>query len=73
MEAILMPLNINQEIKDALLGGEGVLNKMIKLAEAVEVSNWDKVDQLTKVLGITESQVINSSVESTLWADEISA
>ncbi|MEG3753232.1 EAL and HDOD domain-containing protein [Psychromonas arctica] len=73
MEAILTPLNINQEIKDALLGKEGVLNNLVKLAEAVEISDWTKVDQLTKVLGITESQVINSSVESTLWADEISA
>ena len=73
MEAILTPLNINQEIKNALLGGEGILNKLIKLAEAVEASDWSKVDQLTKELDITESQVINSSVESTLWADEISA
>jgi len=73
MEAILTPLNINQEIKDALLGKEGVLNNLVKLAEAVEISDWTKVDQLTKIMGITESQVINSSVESTLWADEISA
>lgn len=72
MEAILTPLNINQEIKDALLGKQGDLNNLIKLAEAVEVSNWSRVDELTKVLGISETQVINCSVESTLWADELS-
>ncbi|RBW46324.1 histidine kinase [Psychromonas sp. B3M02] len=73
MAAILTPLNINQEIKDALLGKQGDLNNLIKLAAAVEVSDWKKVDELTSAMGITEEEVINASVQSTLWADEISA
>ena len=73
MSTIVDALNINQEIKDALLGEEGRLNDLIKLAEAVENSNWIKVDELSNVLNITEAQIINSFVESTLWADEISA
>ena len=72
MSVIVKPLNINQEIKDALLGEEGRLQDLIKLAEAVENSNWTKVDELSKTLNITEAEIINSSVESTLWADEIS-
>ena len=72
MSSIVKPLNINQEIKDALLGEEGRLQDLIKLAEAVENSNWRKVDELSKTLNITEAEIINSSVESTLWADEIS-
>ena len=73
MAEILKPLNINHEIKAALLGEEGRLRDIIKLAEAVENTNWACVDILCKRLNLTEAQIINSSVESTLWADEISA
>jgi len=72
MSAIVTPLNINQEIKDALLGKEGRLLDLIKLAESVENSNWAKVDELSKTLNVSETQVMNSFVESTLWADETS-
>lgn len=72
MADILKPMNINHEIKAALLGEEGRLRDIIKLAEAVENTNWSEVDQLSQRLNLTESQIINSSVESTLWADEIS-
>jgi len=73
MSDILKPLNINHEIKSALLGEEGRLRDIINLAEAVENTNWSTVDQLCLRLNLTEEQIINSSVESTLWADEISA
>jgi EAL and modified HD-GYP domain-containing signal transduction protein len=72
MSSIVAPLNINESIKSALLGGAGVLNDLIKLTESIESSNWDKVTEMTLALSLPESEVEEAFVVATLWADEVS-
>lgn len=72
MSSIVAPLNINESIKSALLGGAGVLNDLIKLTESIESLNWDKVRHFSQSLSVSEEDIDQAFVVATLWADEVS-
>ena len=72
MTSILAPLNINESIKSALLGGPGVLNDLIKLTESIEASNWEAVAQFSQSLSVPQDAIDEAFVVATLWADEVS-
>lgn len=72
ISSILEPLNVDMEIKSALLNEEGILGGVIQLAKAVENSDWHKVDELSNSLKIKEVNIMDAFVESAVWADEVS-
>ena len=73
MELIIKPLNLNSEIKSALLEKKGVLGEIMKLLNAVENSTWQDVDQLEKRLNIDETTIMTAYEESIIWADSVTA
>jgi EAL and modified HD-GYP domain-containing signal transduction protein len=73
MSSIIAPLNINDSIKSALLGGSGVLGDLIKLTESIESSDWDKVTEFSQSLSVSEADIDDAFVVATLWADEVTA
>jgi len=71
MVSVISPLNLNSDIKLALLEQKGVLGNIIKLLNVVEVSNWQHADELLEQLNIDETVIINAYAESIIWADSV--
>jgi len=71
MATIFEPLNLNEEIKSALLDGKGILADIIKLAESVEQSDWEKLEKMKGQLNIEKGNVLIAYTESIVWAGEI--
>ena len=73
MESIIKPLNLNSEIKLALLEQKGVLGNIMKLLNAIENSHWQDVSQLETLLKIDETVITTAYAESIIWADSVTA
>lgn len=71
MATIVNSLNLNEEIKFALLDGKGIFADIIKLAESVEQSDWEKADQIKSLLNIDKGKILIAYTESIAWAGEI--
>ncbi|WP_435236583.1 EAL and HDOD domain-containing protein [Psychromonas sp. PT13] len=71
MVSVISPLNLNSDIKLALLEQKGVLGNIMKLLNVVEVSNWQHADELLEQLNIDETVIINAYAESIIWADSV--
>ena len=71
MEEILEDLNISDDIKDGLLGKENVLNEMIKLAKAIEYSEWREIDKILEKYRIKGRNFSSSYIKAIIWANQI--
>ena len=65
---ILEELPLDDEIKDALLGREGVLLDVLNLVTSFEKAEWNDFFKNTEALGIDAEEVGNLYVESVEWA-----
>lgn len=64
-------LTLDDEIKRALLEGEGVLGTLLSLSQSIEASQWDEIDQIRSELGVSEQVVIACNVEAAVWLAEL--
>jgi len=71
--SVIKPLNLNSEIKLALLEQKGILGTIMKLLHVVENANWQNTEQLEKQLNIDETVIISAYAESIIWADSVTA
>ncbi len=69
---ILKGLNVSADVRAALEAGEGMLGRMLQLAEALEEGDQDACAALTAELPGVDSQKVNASLTQALaWANNI--
>lgn len=68
MEEILEDLPLDETIKSALLGEEGLFKDALNLVIAYERADWSNAARLSKYFKITEGKLVDLYVESLLWA-----
>jgi c-di-GMP-related signal transduction protein len=73
MENILCELSVSDEIAAALLQREGELGSLLSLAEAVEQSDFAKVQKLLKDAGIPLSMLLKAQLDAFNWRSSIMA
>ena len=71
MEEAMNDLLISDDIKDALIKGEGALVPVLKLAEAYEQGQWTEIDILSKQLQIDSNRLVGWYMDSINWTDKI--
>ncbi len=71
MEHIMAKLPLSENIKGALLKGEGKLAEYLRLVISYETGNWDDVSALSEVIGISEEKLPIFYLEAIIWADAI--
>ena len=71
MENALEGIHLAEEIREALVGHTGTLYSMLELIFNLERSNWDKVDELTALLGIDSLLVSGEYLNAITWCNDI--
>jgi EAL and modified HD-GYP domain-containing signal transduction protein len=69
MAELMARLPLTENIKRALIHGEGVLGVFLGLAGAYERGEWIKVSDLAGSLGICEEEMPAKYLEALEWAD----
>lgn len=70
MESAMDKLPLANEIKDALLKGEGQLAMLLNIAKGYEQTDWEQTDKALAELGIDADQVPKMYQESVCWANK---
>ncbi len=68
LSAIIKPLPLSDEVKQALLERKGVLGEALASALAFEVSEWDRVS----FQGLAKSDLVKVNLQAYRWANEVS-
>ena len=71
MEEAMADLSISDDIKNALVKGEGTLVPILRLAEAYERGEWMDIDNISKQLGIDSNHLVGWYMDSIKWSDTI--
>lgn len=71
MEEIIANLNLNDDVSSALLYRDGQLGRMLKLAEKLEVTDFDAVTILLGRCGISLDQLLSAQIEAFNWRSSI--
>lgn len=64
MKEVISNLPLSNEVKHALLGEDNFLNKILKLEKFYENADWEKVENLSKELGINKVTLNESYMKS---------
>ena len=68
---LLSDIPLSEDIKETLILNTGVLSDIFNLVIAYEKCNWDRIDELTAKINISENYVIESYLNATSWCNEI--
>ena len=71
MDEILEELPLSDNIKDALLNGEGPFSNIFNLVLVYEKSEWDKVSEYAEVLNIDQSKIPELYIKSLEWTNQL--
>jgi c-di-GMP-related signal transduction protein len=71
LETILAELPVRQEIKDALLARTGLYRNLLDIAIAHETADWEKINALVKILGISKEKVPALYVSALDWSSAL--
>lgn len=72
MREALQYIHLDSTIKQALIYRSGTLGQLIDLFEYIEVSEWDKIDQISQSLDVNDQDIIGCNVEASMWLNELS-
>jgi EAL and modified HD-GYP domain-containing signal transduction protein len=67
MQNALEHLPLSDEIREALLHGEGPLGRILTAVLAFEQADWEKLDQL----GVESERVANACFEAVRWGEDL--
>jgi c-di-GMP-related signal transduction protein len=67
MQSALEHLPLSDEIREALLHGEGSYGRILSAVIAFEQADWEKLDQL----GIEAQRVANASFDAVSWGEDL--
>lgn len=70
MDELLAPLDLNAEVRAALISREGPLAVWLNLAEAYEQGDWGQVEELAKAVGAPPRDLARIYLDSLSWARE---
>ncbi len=73
MEQLLEQINLDDEVKAALIKREGNLGKLLKLVESWEATNFDQVENLLDDFSLTEGEFMEAQLKSMSWVNSILA
>lgn len=71
IENVLKKIKVTQNIKDALLHGEGVLGDLLNLIIFYEKGNWDEINKLCNIIDIDSTELSNYYFESVQESSDI--
>ena len=71
LEAILGELPVRQEIKEALLARTGLYRNLLDIAIAHENADWEKVNSLLELLGVSKELVPVLYVSALNWSSAL--
>lgn len=70
MPQIVGNMLLEDELKEALCGGENGYSHWLQLAVSVEVADWRQLDELLSQMGLQEEQVKESYNKAIAWAND---
>lgn len=71
MEIIIKEIYLPNEVKDALIGNENILSKILDLTVSYEKGEWNKVIAYSDKIGIDMSKISKIYFNSLEWSKEI--
>lgn len=73
MKEALQRVNLSPRVSEALLYSKGDLSVIQEIIETYERGEWQKLDQLSAVIGTKEEDVYLSYLKAVQWAKEVMA
>ncbi|ESP90487.1 EAL and HDOD domain-containing protein [Pseudoalteromonas luteoviolacea] len=70
MQSVMQKLPLTIDIKDALLLGEGMLAKYLRLVTSYEQANWNDASQLTEQLDLQAQSLPELYKDALQWCDQ---
>ncbi len=70
MEELLSSLALSEDVKSALLSGQGPMGEALQLVQALEQANWTKVMAQEQSLSLGDEKAKELYLESLSWAAE---
>lgn len=71
LEELLAEMNVEDDVRDALLKRDGVLGTLMCLVEAVEATDFDRVEFLLGDFGLDLSQLQEAENQAYLWVHSL--
>lgn len=71
MESVIEDIYINDEIKEALIGKENILNIILNLAISFEKGEWENAEGYANKINIDINEVSTIYLETLKWVDDI--
>ena len=71
MAEIIQELPVNEEIKDALLGKENNLRKVLELVLSYENMNINRMEEYCEMLNLDKKILIDLYMESIEWSNRL--
>lgn len=71
MERLMEKLPLTENIKKALVEGEGRLKDFIELTVFYEMGDWDNVSAIAGTIGVTEEKLPGFYVDALSWGDSL--
>ncbi|KZY46532.1 diguanylate phosphodiesterase [Pseudoalteromonas shioyasakiensis] len=70
MPSVMNKLPLTNEIKDALLKGEGLLATYLNLVKFYEQANWEKAKEIQQQLGLKPEEVPDAYHDALSWSND---
>jgi EAL and modified HD-GYP domain-containing signal transduction protein len=71
MPEILSQLSLDNEVREALLDKEGALWQLLRLAEELELANFEDATESLTQAGISLTELTEAQLEAFRWADDL--
>lgn len=71
LDDVLGHLSLTKEIEEAILLRFGLLGSMLELYESIDTGNWDKIDQISRLLGFSPKTVEKTYQDAERWYQTI--
>ena len=71
LDDVLEHLSLTKEIEQAILLRVGLLGSMLELYESIDTGNWDKIDQISRLLGFSPKTVEKTYQDAERWYQTI--
>ena len=71
LDSLLTELPISEDIKNALLGRDGIYGQVFEIVLSYEKAEWKKVDEKTEELGLQEEKLADIYGEAIDWCNKV--
>ncbi|SDH05715.1 EAL and modified HD-GYP domain-containing signal transduction protein [Vibrio xiamenensis] len=71
LESILAKIPVDEEVKRALLQGEGLLGQILNLIRAYENADWSEISRISSALDLEENAICDSYTAAVKWTSDL--